>query len=50
MTDVNETNIANFTPSEQREQLRMLEALLLAASEPLDLATLSSRLPQDADI
>ncbi len=50
MTDVNETNIANFTPSEQREQLRMLEALLFAASEPLDLATLSSRLPQDADI
>ena len=50
MTDVNETNIANFTPSEQREQLRMLEALLFAASEPLDLATLSSRLPQDVDV
>ena len=27
-----------------------LEALLFAASEPLDLATLSSRLPQDADV
>ena len=50
MTDVNETNIANFTPSEQREQLRMLEALLFAASEPLDLATLSSPLPQDVDV
>ena len=50
MTDTNENNVANITPSEQREQLRMLEALLFAASEPLDLATLSSRLPQDADV
>ncbi len=50
MTETNENNVANITPSEQREQLRMLEALLFAASEPLDLATLSSRLPQDADV
>jgi len=49
MTDATD-NIANITPSEQREQLRMLEALLFAASEPLDLATLTSRLPKGADI
>ncbi len=30
--------------------LRMLEALLFAAAEPLDEATLKSRLPKDADI
>jgi segregation and condensation protein B len=43
-------NVANITPSERREQLRMLEALLFAASEPLDLKTLSTRLPRDADV
>ncbi len=43
-------NIANITPSERREQLRMLEALLFAASEPLDVGTIASRLPKDADI
>lgn len=43
-------NIANITPSEQREHLRMLEALLFAAAEPLDLATLTSRLPEGTDI
>jgi len=44
------TNIANITPSEQREHLRMLEALLFAASEPLDLKTIAARMPKDADI
>ncbi len=43
-------NVTSMTPSERREQLRMLEALLFAATEPLDLATLRSRLPNDADI
>ncbi len=43
-------NVANITPSDRREQLRMLEALLFAASEPLDMATMTSRLPKDADV
>ena len=30
--------------------LRMIEALLFAATEPLDLATLATRLPDDADV
>ena len=33
-----------------REQMRMAEALLFAATEPLDEATLRARLPEDADI
>ncbi|MCT8974029.1 SMC-Scp complex subunit ScpB [Microbaculum marinisediminis] len=50
MTETTEDNIASMTPSERREQLRMLEALLFAAAEPLDVATIASRLPRDADI
>lgn len=33
-----------------REQMRMAEALLFAATEPLDEATLRARLPDEADI
>jgi segregation and condensation protein B len=33
-----------------REQVRLIEALLFAALEPLDEATLASRLPRDADV
>ena len=32
------------------EELRLLEALLFASSEPLDLATLSKRMPADVDV
>jgi len=32
------------------ELLRMIEALLFAASEPLDIETLRARLPDDADV
>jgi len=32
------------------EHLRLLEALLFAASEPLDMATLSGRLPEEVDV
>ena len=41
-----------FTPDmdAEREQLRMVEALLFAAAEPLDEATLAGRLPAAADI
>ena len=34
----------------QPQMLRMLEALLFAASEPLDVAALKARLPEDADV
>ena len=32
------------------EQLRLLEAVLFAAMEPLDLASIAARLPNDADV
>lgn len=37
-------------PAEQAQQLRMLEALLFAATEPLDEASISARLPDGADV
>jgi segregation and condensation protein B len=41
-----------FAPvAEQRpEELRLLEALLFAASEPLDEKALAERLPEDVDV
>ena len=44
------SNVADFTPADRREHLRMLEALLFAATEPLDIPTLAGRLPQGADV
>lgn len=41
---------AEHTELDRGMHLRMLEALLFAAAEPLDEATLKSRLPKDADI
>src|SRR5215208_2122335 len=38
------------TPAERPEELRLLEALLFAAGEPLDDKTLRSRLPEGVDI
>ena len=37
-------------PQARPEELRLLEALLFAASEPLDQATLAKRLPDGVDI
>src|SRR5690606_30063749 len=37
-------------PEQRPESLRLLEAMLFAASEPLDEATLSRRLPNDIDV
>ncbi len=42
--------VESIISSEHREQLRMLEALLFAAAEPLDLGTLRTRMPEGADI
>lgn len=43
-------NVASMTPSARRAELRMLEALLFAAVEPLDLAILQDRLPEGIDV
>ena len=40
----------NETPVERPEELRLIEALLFAAGEPLDDKTLRSRLPEGVDI
>jgi segregation and condensation protein B len=37
-------------PETRPDELRLLEALLFASSEPLDEATLASRLPDDVDV
>ena len=36
--------------SESSQYLRMVEALLFAATEPLDVATMATRLPEEADV
>ena len=36
--------------SEEFKYLRMIEAILFAATEPLDMASLVARLPVDADV
>ena len=41
---------SNVTPVERPEELRLIEALLFAAGEPLDDKTLRSRLPEGVDI
>ncbi len=37
-------------PLTRREEIRVLEALLFASPEPLDVATLAKRMPDDADV
>ncbi len=43
-------NIAQLPSADRREKLRVLEALLFAASEPLDTATLAHHLKQGDDV
>ena len=45
MKDKVNNNVMNF-PSEHMENVRILEALLFAASEPLDAESLKARLPK----
>jgi len=45
-----EDETPNETPAERPEELRLIEALLFAAGEPLDEKTLRSRLPEGVDI
>ena len=50
MSEENKTsNVMDF-PSEHRENLRILEALLFAANEPLDAESLKARLPKGANL
>ena len=43
------SNVMDF-PSEHRDNLRILEALLFAANEPLDAESLKARLPKGANL
>src|SRR5262245_30388522 len=44
------SNVAALPFADHREKLRILEALLFAAAEPIDEAKLKSHLAQDEDI
>jgi segregation and condensation protein B len=43
-------NVTSLSSDERRQELRILEALLFAAREPLSQAELAARLPQGADV
>src|SRR6476619_6477434 len=45
-----EDDTSNESPAERPEELRLIEALLFAAGEPLDEKTLRSRLPEGVDV
>src|SRR5436853_1354029 len=45
-----EDETSNEAPAERPEELRLIEALLFAAGEPLDNKTLAGRLPEGVDI
>jgi segregation and condensation protein B len=47
---LSEDETSNEIPAERPEELRLIEALLFAAGEPLDEKTLRSRLPEGVDI
>ncbi len=50
MIETIETEMEAEAPAANPEHLRMLEALLFAASEPLDVKALSTSLPEGADV
>src|SRR5947199_8665568 len=45
-----EAEEGSIDPQARPEELRLLEALLFASSEPLDLATLAKRMPDGVDV
>ena len=45
-----ETNVRSLSPEDHRRHLRMLEALLFAATEPLSRAEIALRMPEDIDL
>jgi segregation and condensation protein B len=46
----NDANAADESPEDRRQNLRMVEALLFAAGEPLSAEEIAGRLPEGADI
>jgi segregation and condensation protein B len=48
--DVETSNIASISDENRSKTLRMVEALLFAASEPLDIKSLAQRLPEGTDV
>lgn len=46
----NTQNVTNLFPAENRENLRILEAVLFAATQPMTKSALAERLPEDADV
>jgi segregation and condensation protein B len=49
MNKMSEDNVMDF-PTEHLDNLRILEALLFAASEPLDAESIKARLPKKANL
>jgi segregation and condensation protein B len=47
---VSGNNITRLPAADRQSQLRMLEALLFAAAEPLSISVLAERLPEGADV
>ena len=47
--EIEKNNVMNF-PSEDMDNLRILEALLFAANEPLDTESLKARLPKSTNL
>jgi segregation and condensation protein B len=45
-----ETNVRSLAPEDQRLHLRMLEAILFAAAEPLSSAEIALRMPEGVDL
>jgi segregation and condensation protein B len=50
MSREDKSSAVEWSPEERAEQERMTEALLFAATEPLDEATIAERLPAGADV
>jgi len=48
--DPDSSNIASISDENRTKTLRMVEALLFAASEPLDVKSLAQRLPEGTDV
>ena len=46
----NDADASNQTPEDRRQNLRMAEALLFAAGEPLSAEEIATRLPEGADV
>ena len=50
VAQLEESNVASISDENRAKTLRMIEALLFAASEPLDVKSLEQRLPEGTDV